>query len=77
MLGQPRSEIWVPTGRKGVVVEVLAKWTGVTDLVAFIVWTGKRPEAGKNPPVGLGGSPDIGKVLFVPFSVGNGNNPVR
>lgn len=77
MLGQPRSEICVPTGRKEVVVEVLAKETGVTDLVTFRVWTGRKPETGKNTPVGLGGSPDVGNVLFVPFSVGNGKNPLR
>lgn len=48
----------------------------IEGLVAFNVGIGKRPECGKITPVGTGGLPDIGNVLFVPLNVGKGKTPV-
>lgn len=42
--------------------------------VEFRVGNGGR--MGKFTPVGTGGLPDVGKVLFVAFRVGKGKNPV-
>lgn len=35
IVGQPWGEIWVPTGWKGLVVEVFAKGGWVKDFIAF------------------------------------------
>lgn len=78
MLGQPSLAIWVPTGRKEGLVEVLLeKVTRVEDLVTFNVGIGNTFVEGWTTFVGIGGPPDIGKVPLVPVGVGKGRGPVN
>ena len=70
ILGQPSWSIWVPTGRREGIGEVLEEVARVKDLDTVNVGIRNALDEGGTTFVGMGRAPDIGKVPFVPVGVG-------